>query len=276
MGSEEKMRIFSYWESDNNTFFKIHPYILMCREALERHCGEDFDLVFLDGIDSLYDYMTEQEVETYKRISVQLSTKSDFIMAKILDRHRGIFIDADVIALRSWKGLVEKAKEHGCNFMAIESHTFYTGFMWVDETSEVPYRWSMAQDWLLRKNDRGGKSIPVPKGSLGPALLSKVVNKEIGNREKPRWGISVKEDYVDGSYYCLAAKKWAPFSWTHWNTGFLSEKHSLRRFDGVDFITLWNSSIPGPFKLMSREEILSSGNSLVARLFRKALLDEEE
>jgi len=102
--------VFTYWDAPAGQ--AKAGYIDLCHETIRKHCSGDFDVHILDrrglrevldpgdlpaGFDDIYDR----------------ALKTALIRAALLVRHGGIWLDSDMVLLRSPADAAEKAEEYG-------------------------------------------------------------------------------------------------------------------------------------------------------------------
>ena len=100
---KNKLQIWTYWESANNS--KKPAYLELCFQTLQKHCiDSEIHLVTPDNIHS---YIKDLDInlDDIKLEDPQknpISLKADYIRARLLHDHGGLWLDMDCIAFNNF------------------------------------------------------------------------------------------------------------------------------------------------------------------------------
>ncbi len=246
-------KIFMYWE--NVPGQTRHGYIDLCEKTIRKHCKDDFDIVLITP-DNLNDYLPGKDYSSITCFSGKpnehISVKVGCIRVALLHKYGGIWIDIDTILMKSLVPIWELAKQHG--FVGIdhkrpEKH-------WVLNTVLAAKRGSsIIEKYIVRLEDRLSKRQSLRWGEIGARMLTPLVRQ---SKDK----------------YLLPEHSFLPISWEEWRLFFLEDAKisDHMKSDTYGFV-LFNKFFTAEFKNKSEEEVLQS-NNLIAKLFRRALIND--
>jgi mannosyltransferase OCH1-like enzyme len=258
--AQDKPFIWLYWENKKG----VHEppnYIKMCHESANLHCGEDFNVVILNE-NSVKTYLHDLRDDINK---LEIPQKADYIRLKLLEKYGGIWLDSDIIVMRSLLPIMSKMK-HNIDFVGFGCHSRNCK----RSGKPKPANWVMASkpntkfmnmcieecNTVLDKPDK------IKYFDLGRNLLWKKI-KEIKKLD-PSW------DYYHYDSKCLDRD--SNYNKIR-NKRLISEEPIDKRCINESlFIPIYNTApgFPDWFKNKSRKEILDD-NMLISKIFRKCL-----
>ena len=106
--------VWQYWEN-SDTYPNSIPYIDLCHETVDLHQtdGKGYKVIRLND-KNYHEYIDDINpfIFNLKESENQLAQKADYIRAKLLYKHGGIWLDSDAIVFRDL-GLNKKNKAFG-------------------------------------------------------------------------------------------------------------------------------------------------------------------
>ena len=180
------------------------------------------------------------EVET-----LTLNHKSDYYRSRLVHRFGGLWLDADVIALRPLHELLDGLVDHDVALYGREPGNLSANCFAGLEGSPLLAEWMILQDHALESHET------IPWNGLGKAPL-----------------VAAARGY---DYHRLPVERIAPLRWQEWKR-LLSKRRSPKRYLKADPILfmLYNNFLYDKFNDMSVADILEA-DMLISKLFRIAL-----
>lgn len=121
--------IWMYWETLPG---KLKPaYIDLCLETVRSNCRDDFEIRVLDK-STITDYIPDVRRDLN---SIPVPVKVDYYRYCLLEKYGGIWLDADIIVMRSLKPLIKLLTYHnyvgfGCHFRDQKCKQLGNGYPW--------------------------------------------------------------------------------------------------------------------------------------------------
>ena len=258
--AQSKPFIWLYWENKPNV---LEPpnYIKMCRESVLLHCEKDFNVVILNET-TVKTYLPDLREDINK---LQIPQKADYIRLKLLEKYGGIWLDSDIIVMKSLMPIMDKMKNN-IDFVGFGCH--YRNCR--DLGKPKPANWVMASKpntKFMKKCIEECERVLNKKGKikyfdLGRTLLWKKI-KDI-KTEDPSW------DYYHYDSKCLDRD--SNYKKMRNNRLISDESVDKKCINESLFIPIYNTApgFPDWFKNKSRQEILDD-NMLISKIFRKCL-----
>lgn len=100
------MDIWIYWDDKPNQ--QTPDYIRLCRESIEKTCGNDFQINLITT-ENVKQFLP-QIWDGFFQIT-QINNKSNYLRYKLLHEYGGIWLDSDLILLKSIKPLLDYLTE---------------------------------------------------------------------------------------------------------------------------------------------------------------------
>lgn len=230
--------IWMYWESPAGT--TKPEYLDLCLQTIEMHKGI-LDLVVLDEA-SVRNYIPDLRADIDR---LSLVHRSDYYRSRLIYRHGGVWLDADVIAMRPLQELIE--------YLGTEEVAFYgRGDSNLSINCFVGRRGAAClEDWMLRQDQLLHQGREIPWNGLGKDSLVEASRHH--------------------SYASMPFGRISPIPWQKWKW-VVSRRRSPKPFlveDPIVFM-LYNKFLVDELAGFSKEELLRS-NMLVSKLFRLAL-----
>lgn len=256
----QKPFIWLYWENKPN----VHEppnYIKMCHESVKLHCSKDFNVVILDD-KSVKTYLNDLREDIN---ALEIPQKADYIRLKLLEKYGGIWLDSDIIVMKSLKPIMDKMKNNidfvgfGCHFRNCRGSGKPKPANWVMASKPNTKFMKMCVeecDTILDKSAR------IKYFDLGRNLLWKKI-AEI-KKSDPRW------DYYHYDSKCLDRD--SKYKKIRNNRLISNESIDDKCINESLFIPIYNTApgFPSWFKNKSRKEIIDD-NMLISKIFRKCL-----
>ncbi len=101
-------RLWLYWECAPGT--RIPDFIRLCWKTMAVHCAKDFWVTIVTP-ETVVDYLPNID-KCYKKLE-KIAHRTDFIRFNLLYEHGGLWLDSDMIVLRSLRQVMEDIKEVG-------------------------------------------------------------------------------------------------------------------------------------------------------------------
>lgn len=229
------------------------PYIKLCHETIRHHCGEDFEIILVTP-KTIDNYVSG--AQEYKRISVpNPAVRTAAIRVALLAEHGGIWMDSDIIVMKSFAPMKKLIEQHG--FVGIlknseDDNHVMNGMMMSEPGGKV------ITEYRRRIDDVVSKCKRPTWGELGARMLTPLINDFAG-----------PEDYI-----LLDEKLISPIPWQGART-FFSALPSIEEFvvSQTYSVMLFNHTfnrLHGNLKLTSREGVLGS-DMFLAKLFKHSL-----
>lgn len=160
-------RVFTFWEPRD----ALLPYLDLCRRTWERHLAA-FEVVVLDH-QNLETYIG---VETYDIAALKtfpLQVQKDAVMAAVLLRHGGVFMDMDTLVLADISLLLRTLATS--EVVLFDSHL---AFMAARPQARILRLWVQAvQHRLAQVSESGGSGDAAAWDALGNSLLPVVMDE---------------------------------------------------------------------------------------------------
>lgn len=242
------MNIWLYWDNPPN---KSTPdYIKLCWESIEKTCGNDFE-INLVTTENVKQFLP-QIMDGFFQIS-QINNKSNYLRYKLLYEYGGIWLDSDLVLLRSLQPLLE----------------FLTDDIDLIATASPEYQYGQPESGFL---------ISKPKGKV----ISRAIQLIEGNfNNKPPghvfpWGSMgpsiIRQAVQNLPYHHLDSKLLMPIGWQQSHRFFTNELMKITYRKDIYGYMLYNEMFrrlrPGIFS-MSRDQILST-KTLLSQIFQLA------
>ena len=115
LSAPKKPTIWMFWETAPG---KTKPaYIDLCMDTVRHNCAREFDVVVLDER-RIRRYLPELRRDLGP---LTIPVRTDYYRYCLLERYGGIWLDADIIVVRSLRPMLERLREHnfvgfGCHF----------------------------------------------------------------------------------------------------------------------------------------------------------------
>lgn len=264
-----KPYIWLYWENKPGVVNRP-VYLDLCLRTIIKHCSDDFQVVLLNE-QSVYTYLPNLRKDLDKYCNIP--QKADYIRLCLLYSYGGIWLDSDVIMLKSPK----------IYYDYLDKGYDYVGFgCYYDHCEQSMYGFPKPANWVMIANKQS---------KLITMSLLKATNIINNNPER------LKQNYhclgKDLLFECISVLLDNP----GWNYKHISSRCVERISNGkkmtndmllsnveIDtecknnfvFVPCYNTapSFPTWFLELDEEHILSM-NSLISRLFRKSLAIEK-
>lgn len=241
------MYIWLYWE--NRPGKVIPPYIELCHETVRRHCGDDFEVV-LTTPETIRNYIPD--AGPFEKIrNKNPAIRAAYIRVALLAKHGGIWLDSDIIVMKSFYPMKE----------LIEKHDFV----------------------CFHKNSAGDNHIPnwIFMSTPGSKVITEYkrrIDNAVSNKKVFAWGRLgarmitpiVREWADEDDRIILPEKLVSPIPWQKKRLFFSAGDPSAYIREDTLSCLLWNNQFPEAFKLYSRDTVLNSG-ILMAKLFKQSL-----
>ena len=259
--SKLKSNIWMYWENKPN---KEKPvYLDLCLDTVYKHCSNDFNIHLLNE-NTVYDYIPNLRRDINH---LNIPQKTDYIRLLLLYKYGGIWLDSDIIVMKSLYPIIEKLKKHeyvgfGCHYNNCKNSGY-----------PKPANWVMAS----RKNGILMKKCINKCHQILDKLNNKTINLKsnyfILGRELIWKEIAKCKKNIKGwDYYHFDSKgldRDSNYNKIR-NTRLLSNENVDKNCSMFVPIYNTNPGFPESFLNLSKEELLNS-NMLISKLFRESL-----
>ncbi len=246
-----KTIIWTYWE--NPPGLNTPEYMQLCFDTMFIHCNtNDFEFRLLDK-QQLYELLPNlrSDLDVLKTSSnprENISVKTDYTRAKLLQLYGGIWLDADTIVMKPPTKLLELLQKY--DFIYREQHE---GLAAVNVMGSIPNgivinEYVDIQDQLLDTTSS------IKWAQNGAHMLSPIVSNHPN---------------ITKSLGLIG-----PITFPNWKLYFEHYKHHSFN-SNVWSYQLYNKVFPDEFKCRSREDILLD-SSLIGKLFRTSLYTATE
>ncbi|MEX1005566.1 MAG: capsular polysaccharide synthesis protein [Acidimicrobiia bacterium] len=227
-----------YWETPLER--ARPPYLDLCLRTVDRWKG-DLRLHHLDE-STIHDFLPDLRPEVDR---LSLNHKSDYYRSRLVHRYGGLWLDADVVALRPLDELFDGLAEHRIALYGKQPADLSANCFIGMAGDPVLEQWMTLQDRTLDTHQT------IPWNGLGkdPLVIAAT-------------GVH---------YQRLAANRIAPLHWQHWRR-LRSKWRPLRPYLKADpvLFMLYNHFLHDAFGDMTQSDLMHS-NMLISRLFRHAL-----
>lgn len=229
-----------YWEDQGPG--RRPPYLDLCETTIRRHAGR-LPVRVVDPA-SVQSWLGRQRSELW---SLSVVHRSDYLRARLLQEHGGIWLDADTIALRPLEPMLELVDDT-TTFAGYGEPRTAVGWFVGEARSEILNRWVDGQDRVL---DRTPDVTALPWEALGTELLDPLMGRADAKR--------------------VPQREVAPIAWRDWEH-FLSRTYPLDRVLESDprVVALYNARLSEPLGDVSARGLIRS-RILLARLLRRGL-----
>lgn len=259
-----KPYLWLYWEGN------MPAYIEMCIETIYKHCSKSFNIVFLSK-DNIDDWLPELEEKKLDFTKLKIAQRVDFYRILLLYKYGGLYMDADIIAMRDPIEIMDKLNSYD-----------FVGFGCTGNVCKYGYKYP--SNWLLasRSNTKLMKNILISyEEKLNEINNNKKENKDINYFDfgkhliwKELHKLIDEENYT---YYHYENK----FDGTrdnmgHWVTMrrlFSNEKIVYEDESNLMLVVLYNSDLDDfdkSFRTKSKEELLNY-NINFTKFYKKSL-----
>lgn len=243
----DKPYLWRYWDNKNDN--ETPAYIQLCMETVNSVCSKSFNIVTLNK-HNILEYLPElKEFNLIEKVDkLIIAHKVDLYRIMLLYKYGGIYMDADIIALKDPIDIINRLDNHevvgfGC-----------TGV-------KCNYGYSQPSNWIIASR---------PTSILMGRVLRRLINKletqdtfdyhdlgkliiweEIANLKE-------SDDYI---YYHYPNKvdgsRDIDGNWITSAIAFSNQEINYEDEEGMLFFVIYNSEIPDSIKKMSRSELLS-------------------
>lgn len=176
-------RIFTFWEPRE----KMIPYLKLCMRTWAVHLG-DYEVIVLNH-SNLRDYIGADTYEVDRLKKFQLQVQKDAILAAVLEKHGGIFMDTDTIVTKDISPIVKR-------LTSAEVVTFgrHLAFVAARPHSRLLAVWREKIQKQLARLEKDG-SIPAPTewDYLGNAVVEEVLTEIAGRSRRGRMYEQVRQ-----------------------------------------------------------------------------------
>jgi hypothetical protein len=235
--------VWAYWE--NHRRAKRSEYLDLCVETIEHHVAP-LELRVLSRDDAVR-WLPDLDVDRWESLPAP-NFRSDYARSRLLQRHGGIWIDVDTVALAPLSHLLDELDDTGLVCFGKELGRFFGGLCAAVPGAPFVDAWVEGQDAALSRR--------ADWTDLPYAALAQDVTWELARRLP---------------WKALPMARVAPVPWYEWRR-FFSRLESPRRLLPPDPITvvLWNVVMGPILRERSRAELLG-GRTLLSRLLRMGL-----
>ena len=258
---KSKNKIWMYWENKPGT--KKPDYLNLCLDTIKKNCSKDFDIILLNE-KTVYNYLPKLPDLSF----LEIPQKADYIRLCLLKKYGGIWLDSDIIVIKSLKPIIDKLKNY--NFVGFGCHRCKN-----NNGYGKPANWVL----VSRKNDK----------LINNCL--KEANKIIFNKE---YNKSNKKNYhkIGRNLIWSELKKLLEndkeWKYYHYNSKCLERDSNGKKLinkrmisnedidrkclDKLLFVPIYNTApgFPKWFKKMSKQQLLNK-NFLISKFFRLSL-----
>jgi hypothetical protein len=239
MGDVSAKVIWLYWENAAGRA-RRPPFIDACIESIHRNRGSA-DIVVLDP--SIVDSYVSNLASEWRTIST-IAHRADYVRARVLSQHGGLWLDVDAIAVRQLDIVLDLLDSRDLVGWINPQGLVSVGFLASRPGTTAINRWVEAQDEYLHET----RFEVLAWNAIGSAMLSRFVRPP--------------------DIYSLDQRLIAPISWYEANLLF-SRTQSLRHWVSRDtlVIQLYNRETGVRLSSFAYEDLMSS-NMLMSRLLR--------
>ncbi len=241
------MYIWLYWE--NRPGKVIPPYIELCHETIRRHCSDDFEVV-LTTPETIRNYIPDAG-EFEKIRNPNPAIRAAYIRVALLAKYGGIWMDSDIIVMKSFDPMKELIEKH--DFVCFHKNSAGDNHIpnWIFMSTPGS---KVITEYKRRIDNAIKKKKAFPWGQLGARMISPIVRN---------W--ADEDDRI-----ILPERLVSPIPWQKKRLFFTARDPSAYIREDTLSCLLWNNQFSEAFKLYSRETVLDSG-ILMAKLFKQSL-----
>jgi len=235
-----KPYIWQYWEG-------IMPdYIKICMDTVDKHCNKNFNVIRLNE-NNILEYLPELTEYSEKINRLIIPHKVDIYRIMLLYKYGGIYMDADVIVLRSPIEIIDKLREYD-----------FVGFGCTGNQCKNGY--GHPSNWLLASRQNS-----ILMGHILENLLKKITTQnkfdyhdlgklviweELDKLKKQNYKYYHYSNKIDGT-------RDKDGYWVDSSRIFSDEKIDYDDEDNMMFLIIYNSGVDDKVKKMSEKEILN-------------------
>ena len=245
--------VWSYWEDAPGRGPRA-PYLDLCLETIARHANE-LELRVL-GRDDAARWLPDIDLDRWHGLPAP-NYRSDYARSRLLERHGGIWIDVDTIALGPLRHLLDELDDTGMVCWGQELGRFFGGLCAAAAGAEFVSAWAAEQDRVLTKC--------ADWSTLGYAALAQDIT----------WHLARRHPWKSIPIASVSPVPW--YQWRRFFSRFESPRHVLAATPTT--VVLWNAVMAPRLAGRTRQDILA-GSTLLDRLLRLGLgtstPDEEE
>ncbi len=243
MTGQTTAAVWAYWENLPGT--SRSSYLDLCLETIGRHSAP-LELRVLDR-HTATEWLPDLDVERWERLPAP-NYRSDYVRSRLLQRHGGVWIDLDTVALSPLPELMSEIDGTGIVCWGNELGRFFGNMCAAVPGSAFVDAWVEGQDAAL---SRRSDWTDLPYSALAQDVC---------------WPIARRVPWKS-----LPMQRIAPVPWYQWRR-FLSRVDTPRRILAGNPITvvLWNAVMAPLLRPLSRQQVLSS-RMLLSRLLRIGL-----
>ncbi len=239
------VHVWMYWENLPGKYRA--PYLELCLDTIKLHLDDAMCLHALDE-ESVFEWLPDLSPEIWEKLGTPIR-RADYARVRLVERHGGLWLDADCIAMKRLRPLVEPLASHDVvGWGSDVGGRFYNNLFAALPKAPLLRRWMDAQDAALAAQDDW---LHLSWAALGQELMTDVL--------------------AGDNYHRVTSGRVAPVLWYEWRR-FLSTMQSPARVQASEPITvmLWNREMGRHLGGRSADSLLSS-KMLIGRLFRIAL-----
>ena len=239
--------IWTYWETPRGRVKP--PYLDLCLETMRRHAPAR-RVVVLDPV-NVYEHLPDLRDDVFRLR--RISHRTDYLRARVVHAHGGMWLDADTILLRE-PDLDAAAETYGFAACSREYGKPSAGFFAAPKGSPILADWVARMDAVLDAARRNPLSL-----FRGYRLKWTALN-------------TLAWDAVSGrDYHDIPFARIVPIDWPDWERFFRTDVsvHDVVQGDTIA-VTLFNKFMQARLERTTREEILASPD-LLGQLFRHSL-----
>lgn len=240
------VHIFQYWESTP----AAPPYVELCFETVQRHLGAA-ERVLLDE-ETIKDWLPDLD-PSWRRFA-EPAHRADYVRARLLERYGGIWLDADVIALKDLSGLyTEDAADVALLGWINVEGLIAVNLLAAPAGSPVVRAWVVAQQRILASEAaRSPGPIEVSWSALGSD--------------------SITASATEGATRFLDPARVAPISWRDAEVFLRPARYALERVLSAEptVVMLYNKMLAHRLANVSASDVLK-GQTLLGALLRIGL-----
>lgn len=233
-----KPYMWIYW--DNYPGKSTPPYIELCLESIRLHCGEDFNVVRVNS-ENVRRYLPKIRDDFFDM--AQINNKSNYLRYKLLYEHGGVWLDSDLIILKSLSPLLD----------------LLTNDIDLVATASPEYKYGAPECGII---------VSKPKGTIITRAIQ-IFESKMNAKPKGhvfQWGTmgpAILRAAVVGQQYChMDHKLIMPIGWQH-----------AHKFERIDIIQKYLTK--ETFGVMLYHEMFRRANSQIILMSRKELMDSQ-
>ncbi len=199
--SNDAPPLWLYWECKTGTV--VPDYIYLCWKTVFFHCSRDFRITIITP-ETLPKYLPNID-PCYKKLE-KIAHRADFIRFNLIYEYGGIWLDSDMVVLRSLREVMDDIRDVGFAAMGYKEHNSSEVFPIISFLASNP-----------------GNEIA---GNMVKAMKLKIIALQNVENRQPEW------DEI-GGYLLLEVKKLAKAEWKFYE--------ALEYFS---FMPFWYENIP--------------------------------